>query len=111
MIQLDHNRIDIPVLMSKCLNGYVGREIQIGIRPNDIRNAKMPSEKNTFTVNVDIVEMMGDELYVYFEFEGCDMVGKFPAATDAQATGTICFGINASKNRNQYIIYTRFKKV
>jgi multiple sugar transport system ATP-binding protein len=97
IIQLNHKWIYIPDSKSKYLDNYVDKKIQIGIRPNDIHKANDPSEKNTFTASTDVVEMMGDELNVHFEFNECRMIGKFPVTADTKAGGMVCFKIDASK--------------
>ena len=96
-IQLKNDCIFIPEPINTCLNNYIGKEIQLGIRPNDVHEGKDPSDLNTYTANVDIVEMMGDELYVHFEFEGFGMIGKFPTKTNNKFETTITFHINTLK--------------
>ena len=111
MIQLNHESIYIPASNRKYLENYIDKKIQVGIRPNDIHKADVLSENNTFSANADVVEMMGDELNVHFEFNKCRMIGKFPVTTDTKAGGMIYFKIDASKihlfdiDTGQSIIY------
>ncbi|WP_297629696.1 sn-glycerol-3-phosphate ABC transporter ATP-binding protein UgpC [uncultured Clostridium sp.] len=65
-------------LMNK---GYINKDIVIGIRPEHISNIQSFVEKNLETLfesNVDLVELMGSESYIYMKLEGKNITAKIP---------------------------------
>ncbi|MCL4459578.1 MAG: ABC transporter ATP-binding protein [Chloroflexi bacterium] len=62
-------RLKVPEEKTLKLAGHLGREIILGIRPEDISDRALyrgPLEDRTIKVKVDVVEEMGSEKYVYF---------------------------------------------
>lgn len=64
------NRIDIPNEKAKILkeNGYVGKEVIFGIRPEHISDKDELIKANPNSVingNVEVIELMGAESYIY----------------------------------------------
>ena len=55
--------------------GYIGEEIYIGVRPEDIRIVS----KGPMKAEVEVYELLGSEAYVYFHFQGKKMCGKISA--------------------------------
>jgi len=54
-------------------NKLTGKEIIIGIRPEDLEDSNFvqgASRSNTITANVEVTEPMGSEIYVYVDIEG-----------------------------------------
>jgi len=74
--------------------------VKIGIRPEDIymigdsRNSK-PSEP--ITVDVNMVELLGQELIVYTELEGQKLIIKVPSVYDVKAGTKIKVSVNLDK--------------
>jgi multiple sugar transport system ATP-binding protein len=60
------------------LQGYVGREVIVGIRPEDMEDAEIAGEQDGFLLRsvADLVEAMGSDVLVHFPVEAR------PAATD-----------------------------
>lgn len=57
--------IDIPKEKQKLLEGYGGKEIWLGVRPEHIALNHSKS-KSTLAATVEVVEPMGNEIFVYF---------------------------------------------
>ena len=77
-------KVEIPKERSKTLLPYAGKKIDLGIRPEDIYNPKfpVPGIKGALVdCEVDLLELMGNEIYVYL------LVGKqnFVARVDARS--------------------------
>ncbi|MDD3628755.1 MAG: sn-glycerol-3-phosphate ABC transporter ATP-binding protein UgpC, partial [Actinomycetota bacterium] len=54
-------------------NNLVGKEVVIGIRPEDLEDSNFVqnvSSGNTITANVEVTEPMGAEIYLYIDIEG-----------------------------------------
>lgn len=65
------------ILRSK---GYIGKEIVIGIRPEDIHIEDIfieNSEDTIFEATVDISELMGAEVYAYLNTKGISITARF----------------------------------
>ena len=66
-------------LLDRCERALAGRHpIRVGVRPEDIvLNSEFVGNKTDgFTVNSNIVELLGSELLVHSEFAGADIVAK-----------------------------------
>jgi multiple sugar transport system ATP-binding protein len=84
---LDSGSFRVPVPKSKkdMLLPYQGKKLTLGIRPEDIHVKEyLPAEINdaaTVTDKVDVIELMGNELFVYLAGGG----GQFLARVDPRA--------------------------
>jgi multiple sugar transport system ATP-binding protein len=79
------------------LDANTGKTVIVGLRPEDVKEMPAGGEGNRFMATVDIAEMMGSELLVYFEFAGSKMVARFPAASSAKMGDAVHFEMNAKK--------------
>jgi multiple sugar transport system ATP-binding protein len=62
-------QVNVPAMFNSDLSPYIGKEVVFGIRPEHISDARytdshINASKNT-PVNVDVVEPMGSEVYIY----------------------------------------------
>ena len=74
--------IEIPANQIKKLNTYLNKDIYIGIRPEDIYDETNYQHISTYEeqkVELDLVEPMGNEIYLYFLIEGVQFIGRIPA--------------------------------
>jgi multiple sugar transport system ATP-binding protein len=75
---------------------YTDRKISIGIRPEDIGAAEAVGSANVFEAELDIVEMLGSEMLLYFTFAGSKTIARFPAGYSINKE-MVRFTINAHK--------------
>ena len=79
-IEFVNNLYEVAVnLLAKCQNALLGKHpIRVGIRPEDIvlDSEFVGNKTDKFTVNSNIVELLGSELLVYSNFAGSDMIAK-----------------------------------
>ena len=71
-------------LLDRCEKALVGRHpIRVGVRPEDIvLNSEYTGNKtDKFSVNSNIVELLGSELLVHSEFAGANLVAKISTNT------------------------------
>jgi len=62
-------KVSIPAMFNRDISPYIGKEVVFGIRPEHISDARYTDSHinagNTATVNVEVVEPMGSEVYIY----------------------------------------------
>lgn len=89
----------IPV-EEKGLLSYVGKEVIMGIRPEDIHavnpdaSGSNPSE---ITAHVDITELMGSEIYLHMKANGQKLVARVPAYINVKAEDDIRLTFDTKK--------------
>jgi multiple sugar transport system ATP-binding protein len=67
------------------------QNVVLGIRPEHIMPAKLYEgpAPNQMTANVEVVEHMGSELYVYLTNNGTTLTARFPAEADVQPSQNV----------------------
>ena len=68
------------------LEKYINKPIIMGIRPEDIHEfdiAKVDADQK-FTARIEVVEPMGNELFIYFNIDEVQMVGRLPSYINAE---------------------------
>ena len=92
-------KLEIPEIKAVLLEKHIGREITLGIRPEDISDENMMNADagNSFEVNLDVVEPMGNEIFIYFELSGSQIVSRIPARTKPRAGDKIKLFLNLEK--------------
>ncbi len=63
---------------SKALGSYVGKEVIIGVRPEDFLEAN-ENPKGKITADVELSELMGSETNLYLDCGGVKLVARMPA--------------------------------
>jgi multiple sugar transport system ATP-binding protein len=92
-------RIPMPVSRYENYKGYVGKDIILGIRPEDMHDpAYQPTniEPATIEANVDVVEQMGFEKLVYLEDSGKTFIARMDPRTSASVGQRIPVVIDVS---------------
>jgi multiple sugar transport system ATP-binding protein len=77
----------IPAGASAVLEEYAGKQVVLGIRPEDIYEAadleKVPAPARV-TGHLDVVEPMGNEIFLYFSLADQDMVARIDVRVPPQ---------------------------
>jgi multiple sugar transport system ATP-binding protein len=68
-------RFSIPEEMADRVQGFLGREVIAGIRPEHLQVAK-PDGPDRFSIHVRVVEPLGSELIVYGDLDGVEVGAK-----------------------------------
>lgn len=87
-------------MKNKELDAYVGKEVVMGIRPEDIHaeTADSASDKAAAVdAHVDMTELMGSEIYLYLKASGQKLVARVPAYVNVRVEDDICVGFDAKK--------------
>ncbi|PAK38089.1 ABC transporter ATP-binding protein [Peribacillus simplex] len=101
-IKIGEQVLEIPEFKMKMLRdqGYVGKEVILGIRPEDFHNEGAyftESPSTTFTTQIDVAELMGAEIMLYSTLEGQDFVARVDANNIIQAGEKIELALDMNK--------------
>ena len=85
---------------NKELAAYVGKEVVMGIRPEDIHvetGESAADKAAAVDAHVEMTELMGSEIYLYLKANGQKLVARVPAYVNVRAEDDICVGFDAKK--------------
>ncbi|MCJ7665745.1 MAG: sn-glycerol-3-phosphate ABC transporter ATP-binding protein UgpC [Actinobacteria bacterium] len=73
--------IDTPARIKELIkkNNLSGKEVVVGVRPEDLEDAQFipeANDRNTIKANVEVTEPMGAEIYVYVDINGILMTAR-----------------------------------
>lgn len=94
------NESRIPVKDTAAILPYVGKDVVLGIRPEDLHaeeTGTAAAAEHTIRAEVDLAEMMGSEIYLYLTCEGEKMIARVPSKTDIQADEHVRLVIDIDK--------------
>lgn len=102
MLQAGPSDIELPPAKAKKLldGGYDGKTVVLGIRPEDVHDEQMFIESSPNTVieaTIRVYEMLGAEVYLYFDYEGSNMTARVDPRTTARTGDTVKFALDAEK--------------
>ena len=94
--------IPLPPAKSKKLieGGYNGKMVTFGIRPEDVYDSEMyveTSPMSVFESTIKVYELLGAEVYLYFDLEEFPMTARVDSRTTARPGDTIKFAIDVEK--------------
>jgi multiple sugar transport system ATP-binding protein len=96
------DRIALPEDKAAVLKkeGYVGKDVIMGIRPEDIDDSDEFIAKHgdtTLEAGVEVTELMGAETYIYLAKEKSNIVARVNGSSKAKAGDTLKIALDASK--------------
>ncbi len=96
------SKLSIPEGKMKILReqGYVGKDIVFGMRPEDIHDEQIfieASVGSTFTFNVEVAELTGAEMMIYTQLSGQEFVARIDSRTTAKAQDKIELAFDMNK--------------
>ncbi len=94
--------IPLPPAKSKKLikGGYDGRSVTFGIRPEDVYDSEMyveTSPMSVFESTIKVYELLGAEVYLYFDLEMFPMTARVDSRTTARVGDVIKFAMDVEK--------------
>lgn len=96
------HKIKLPEAQSKAIldGGYEGKEIIMGVRPEDVHDEEMFISSSPDTVleaDVDVTELLGAEVYLYLQCAGQAMTARVNPRTTAKANDKIKIALDSNK--------------
>ena len=97
--QIGDATIAVPATKAKALidGGYDGKTVVLGIRPEDIHDSQMFIEASPNSViesKIRVYELLGAEVFLYFDYAGTQVTARVDPRTTAQAGDTIKFALD-----------------
>ena len=95
--------VDIPLPPAKAKKliegGYDGKTVTFGIRPEDVYDSEMFIEtaKASFEATVKVYELLGAEVYLYFDLEEFPITARVDPRTTARPGDTVKFAFDVEK--------------
>lgn len=90
-------KITIPAAYSEPFRSHAGRDVILGVRPEDIHDYKyQPSDITPAQVEatVEVVEQMGNEIVAYLNRGGTSFIARMDPRTNAHVGGEIATAFN-----------------
>ncbi len=102
LLNLGPTKIELPPAKAKKLidGGYNGKTVVLGIRPEDVHDEPMyisSSPKTVIEATIRVYEMLGAEVYLYFDYEGASMTARVDPRTTARTGDKVKFAFDAEK--------------
>ena len=92
---------DIPVPADKAgkLAGYNGKTVIMGIRPENITDdaAAVAAAETTYEANINVYELLGAEVFLYFDLDGTPVTARVKPDTKARPGSDVKFAFDTSK--------------
>ena len=82
------------------LADYIGKEVVVGLRPegiSDDESAVAANPDSSFTVNVDVTELMGAEIYLYLTIGETNLIARVSSRYRSRAGDTIKVAFDMSR--------------
>jgi multiple sugar transport system ATP-binding protein len=79
---------------------YIGKEVVLGIRPEDLHDEEVFLEaypESVIETKVDVTELMGSETYLYLDLKGQPLTARVDPRSTAKAGDVIKIGIDTNK--------------
>ena len=91
--------ITVPAEQGKRLEegGYIGKTVVMGIRPEDIHDEESfieMSPESAFTTTIRIYELLGAEVFLYFDYAGTQVTARVDPRTTAKQGDHIKFALD-----------------
>ncbi|MBR2897628.1 MAG: sn-glycerol-3-phosphate ABC transporter ATP-binding protein UgpC, partial [Oscillospiraceae bacterium] len=98
-LEIAGNKVPLPAEKSKKLiaGGYDGKTVIFGIRPEDVYDSEMyveASPQSVFSSTVKVYELLGAEVYLYFDLEQFPITARVDSRTTARPGDTIKFALD-----------------
>ncbi|MBR6223613.1 MAG: TOBE domain-containing protein, partial [Lachnospiraceae bacterium] len=80
--------------------GYIDKDVILGIRPEDIHDEQLfieSSPESVIDARINIYEMLGAEVYLYFTIDQFDITARVNARTTARPGDTVQLAFDLSK--------------
>jgi multiple sugar transport system ATP-binding protein len=91
-------KIKVPGQIAPRLGSYAGKEVTLGVRPEDLRIAGDIDDKDlTFSANVEVVERLGSEILLDVAIGQATMVASVEPTATAKVHETLRLALNPGR--------------
>jgi multiple sugar transport system ATP-binding protein len=90
-------KFHLTSLQKDYLKDYVGKEITIGIRPENISVENNSSTSIELDCKLDVIEPMGNESFIYFEIEKTQFIARVKPLHDLKVGGKVKLYIDPNR--------------
>ena len=96
------SKLKVPAEKAQAIidGGYDGKTIVLGIRPENVHDEEDFLKANpdaVISAPIRVYELLGAEVYLYFDFAGTQMTARVNPKTPARAGDTVKFALDMSK--------------
>ena len=89
----------LPASKAKAVidGGYDGKTVVMGIRPENVHDSQMfieTSKDSVVECKINVYELLGAEVYLYFDCEGFPMTARVDPRTTARSGDTVKFALD-----------------
>lgn len=102
MLQVGKYALKVPVSKKKALidGGYVGKTVVLGIRPENVHDEEAfiaNSPDSIIETTIKVYELLGAEVYLYFDVEGTQMTARVNSRTELRNGDHAKFALDMEK--------------
>ena len=100
LLTFSGNTITVPEGKAEALKAYVGKNVVIGARPEDIHDEQVfieSSKDSVIEAEIRVREMLGAEIYLYFDVDETNFTARVNPRSTAQVGDKVQFAIDMSK--------------
>ncbi|MCX8010044.1 MAG: TOBE domain-containing protein, partial [Ignavibacteria bacterium] len=93
-------KFDLRSLKEERFSKYIDKEIYVGIRPEDFKLNFESLEKfegNSFEANVEVIEPMGNETFIYFQIDDIQAVMRTDSSFDSKSKDKLKISFDISR--------------
>ncbi len=94
-------KIELPPAKAKKVieGGYNGKTVVLGIRPEDVYDSEMvvANSKNAFDATIKVYELLGAEVYLYFDLGEFPITARVDPRTTARTGSKVKFAFDVEK--------------
>lgn len=94
-------KIELPAEKAKKViaGGYNGKTVVLGIRPEDVYDAAEVEGKykNQFEATINVYELLGAEVYLYFDLGEFPITARVDSSTSARSGSKVRFALDVDK--------------
>lgn len=87
--EYDGTSLKIPQEKSSSLHSFLGKDVVLGVRPEDMHNTQDGDGGTVIPCRVELTEMLGAETNLYVDIQDKMMIAKFPSGTFDAKPGDI----------------------
>jgi multiple sugar transport system ATP-binding protein len=97
VIQTDSFKVKVPEDRREALQGYLGKEVIFGLRPEDIHDPNFAPPRiisQEVQASVDLTELMGNEIFLFLKSDADEFVARVDPRTSYQMGETVTIALN-----------------